>query len=353
MALHFLEAHCVRLITHARCNFHPNLNLVTGANASGKTSLLEAVYLLGSGKSFRTAQPAHVIQHGASSLTVFGRVSQGGRMHSLGLEREGTLRRVRVDEKPEASAAALASRLPVQVLAPETHYAFLGASGERRAALNWGVFHVEQDFFGLWQRYQRLLKQRNAALKSAGELGVWDVELGVLGEQIHQWRERYVEAWNLRFGPCALALTDLDVRLDLLRGWRQDQALTEALRADRGRDREAGFTHSGPHRADVVFRAEKSAGVRQHYSHGQQKLLVAAARLAQLALLAESGQVPVLLIDDLAAELDRAHRAAVLQWLAGLGVQAFITATEESEIDLSPWPEHAKFHVEQGVLSTG
>ncbi len=350
MALHFLEAHRVRLITHVRCDFHPSLNLITGANASGKTSLLEAVYLLGSGKSFRTSQPAHVIQHGASSLTVFGRVSQGGRTHNLGVEREGALRRVRVDEKPETSAAALAARLPVQVLAPETHYAFLGASSERRAALNWGVFHVEQDFYGHWQRYQRLLKQRNAALKSGGEIGAWDVELGILGEQIQRWREQYLTRWNERFGPCTHALTSLDVRLDLQRGWRQDQALTDALRADRGRDQEAGFTHSGPHRADVVFRAV-SGSVRQYYSHGQQKLLVVAARLAQLALLSENGQVPVLLVDDLAAELDRAHRSAVLQWLSGLGIQAFITATEESEIDLSSWPEHAKFHVEQGVLS--
>jgi DNA replication and repair protein RecF len=350
MALHFLEAHRVRLITHARCNLHPSLNLITGANASGKTSLLEAVYLLGSGKSFRSAQPAHVIQHGAASLTVFGRVSHRGQMHSLGLEREGAARRVRVDEKPETSAAALAARLPVQVLAPETHYAFLGVSSERRAALNWGVFHVEQDFYGHWQRYQRLLKQRNAALKGAGEIGVWDVELAALGEKIHDWRERYLATWNERFGACALALTGLDVRLDLQRGWRQDQALAEALRADCGRDREAGFTHSGPHRADVVFRGQ-SGGFRYHYSHGQQKLLVTAARLTQLELLAETGEVPVLLIDDLAAELDRAHRAAVLARLAGLGIQSFITATEESEIDLSPWPDHAKFHVEQGVIS--
>ncbi len=349
MALHFLEAHRVRLITHVRCNLHPSLNLITGANASGKTSLLEAIYLLGSGKSFRTAQPAHVIQHGAASLTVFGRVSHGGQTHSLGLEREGTLRRVRVDEKPETSAAALAARLPVQVLAPETHYAFLGASSERRAALNWGVFHVEQDFYAHWQRYQRLLKQRNAALKAGGEVSVWDMELGLLGEQIHTWRERYLTSWNARFAACAQTLTGLDVRLDLQRGWRQDLTLAEALRADRSRDQEGGFTHSGPHRADVVFRGE-APGVRHHHSHGQQKLLVAAARMTQLALLAQTGLVPVLLIDDLAAELDRAHRNAVLAWLAGLGVQAFITTTEESEIDLSPWPEHARFHVERGVI---
>lgn len=349
MALHFLEAHRVRLITRARCNFHPSLNLITGANASGKTSLLEAIYLLGSGKSFRTAQPAHVIQHGTASLTVFGRVSCRGQTHSLGLEREGVLRRVRVDERPETSAAALAAHLPVQVLAPETHYAFLGASSERRAALNWGVFHVEQDFYGHWQRYQRLLKQRNAALKAGARVDVWDIELGTLGEQIHSWRERYLAQWNEGFGVCAQALAGLEVRLDLQRGWRQDLALAEALQADQGRDQEAGFTHSGPHRADVVFRGD-SGGVRHHYSHGQQKLLVAAARLAQLALLSDSGVVPVLLIDDLAAELDRAHRATILAWLAGLNLQAFITATEESEIDLSPWPEHAKFHVEQGVV---
>lgn len=351
MALHFLEAHRVRLITHARCDFHPRLNLIIGANASGKTSLLEAVFLLGSGKSFRTAQPAQAIQHGERSLTVFGRVSHGGQMHNLGLEREGAIRRVRVDEKPEASAAALAARLPVQVLAPETHYAFLGASHERRAALNWGVFHVEPQFLGHWQRYQRLLKQRNAALKAAGEVGVWDRELSTLGEQIHQWRERYVAAWNARFGPCAAALTGLDVRLDLQRGWRQEQTLAEALQTDHARDREAGFTHSGPHRADVAFRAAQS-GPRQYHSHGQQKLLVAAVRLAQLALIAESGQVPVLLIDDLAAELDRAHRTAVLSWLAGLPVQALITATEEAELDVSAWPDHAKFHVEQGCLTS-
>lgn len=340
----------MRLITHARCTLHPRLNLITGANASGKTSLLEAIYLLGSGKSFRTAQHMHVIQHGAASLTVFGRVSQGEQVHSLGLEREGTQRRMRVDEKPEASAGALAARLPVQVLAPETHYAFLAAANERRAMLNWGVFHVEQDFYGHWLRYQRLLKQRNAALKTGTEVAVWDKELAALGEDIQGWRERYVGEWNTSFRACAQDLTGLDVRIDLLRGWRQDQALADALQADRVRDREAGYTHSGPHRADVIFRGEHGA-TRHHYSHGQQKLLVVAARLAQLERVAGQGKAPVLLIDDLAAELDRFRRHAVLSRLAELGIQSFITATEESEIDLSAWPDHSRFHVEQGVIS--
>ncbi len=133
-------------------------------------------------------------------------------------------------------------------------------------------------------------------------------------------------------------------------GWEDGKNLAECLRQDQSRDRARGFTHSGPHRADL--RIELHAHSAQvDASHGQYKLLVMALRLAQIRKFIGSGNRHCcLLIDDLAAELDLEHRARLARFLSRLPAQLFITATEAALIERRSWPSHKAFHVEQGTI---
>lgn len=353
--LHLEQRH-VRNLVPAALEFDPRVNLIAGPNASGKTSLLEAVYILGTGKSFRTTRLDHAIARGAEDLTVFGRAGPRGDV-AMGFRRLGERREIRVNGDNQDNAAALARHLPLQVIAPDTHFAFLRHSLHRRATLDWGLFHVEQEFYGAWSDYRRLLRQRNAALRQhrpVAEFGGWDQALVAEGERIHAWRQRYVAQWNDALAPLLRRFLGLgDVRLHLRSGWRKGQGLIEALEEDGVRDRDAGYTHSGPHRGDLEILVEGRDG-RQELSQGQWKLAIVALRLAQLVHFHDHvGEACTLLLDDLPAELDTDRRRLVMAEISGLVAQVFVTATTLAEVPLEDLDRPRVFHVEQGRIRSG
>jgi DNA replication and repair protein RecF len=325
MPLIRFECKGVRRLEPTTIEPHARLNLVVGANASGKTSLLEALYILGSGKSFRASQLDKVVQHGCHEFTLFGLVEERGARTRLGYHRVRDGREIHIDGAPVNVSAELARHLPIQAVTPDTHFAFLHQAGARRGALDWALFHVEPGFFPAWTEYRRVLRQRNAALKEGQRSGghrVWDESLVELGETIVRLRT----------------------------GWRRDRSLAQALAEDTDRDREAGYTHSGPHRADIeIHIGDRDA--RQEASQGQWKAVVLSLRMAQLTLFADhTNRESVLLLDDLPAELDVTRRRAVLGQLQRMPAQVFATATEAEQLDIDPGSDHSLFHVEQGVV---
>lgn len=353
MPLALLEFSGVRNLSPARLTVHPRLNLVVGPNASGKTSLLESIHLLGTGKSFRTNRLEKVLQHDTDTLTVFGRCQTGADEVALGYQRRGGENEIHINGEKADHLAALAQRLPLQIISPDTHFSFLKHARFRRSAIDWGLFHVEPEFFGLWSRYQRLLKQRNAALKQPGlATDVWDDSLVEAGEQIHLQRRRYLERLKKYIDQYSTQLLhDADMTLRLRSGWRQGEELARALKTDRERDREQGFTHSGPHRADLEMLLS-GFDARQEASQGQWKLMTLVLRLAQLEdFVVETDRDCILLLDDLAAELDQQRRSRVMALLASLPLQIFATATEQSHLDTGAWDEFKVFHVEQGNIT--
>ncbi len=352
MPLAFLEFSGVRNLSPGRLTVHPRLNLVVGPNASGKTSLLESIHLLGTGKSFRTSRLEKVIQHDTDTLTVFGRCQIGAEEVALGYQRRDGEHEIHINGQKADQLASLAQRLPLQIVSPDTHFSFLKHARYRRSAIDWGLFHVEPEFFDIWSRYQRLLKQRNAALKQDGiATDVWDESLAEAGEQIHQHRRRYLgrlKKFITRYSE--QLLTDAEMDLRLRSGWRQGESLAQVLSEDQQRDREQGFTHSGPHRADLDLMLS-GFDARQEASQGQWKLMTLVLRLAQLEdFVEETGRDCILLLDDLAAELDERRRRMVMALLASLPLQIFATATELSHLDTDAWSDHKVFHVEQGAI---
>lgn len=356
MSLVQLEIHQVRNLSHTEINPSSQINLVYGKNASGKTSLLEAIHILSLARSFRTNHIQQVIQRDKDFLTVFGRINHpdSRQTTAIGIQKGQDQTQIRINNQTVTKTSSLAAALPVQVINPDIHKLLEQGPRYRRQFLDWGVFHVEHTFLSAWQDYHRVLRQRNAALRSHSsqqDIRYWDPLLVEKGEQISRLRCRYIEELQPYLVRYCETLLGLVPELHYQPGWNQGFPFGEALNRGFERDRRYGFTQSGPHRADLVIQHEKQP-VQAVFSRGQQKMLVSAMRLAQIDhLKSHCGQVPVLLVDDLPAELDQAHRAELLALLVGSGAQLFVTATEAALIDTSPWQTVKMFHVEHGSIS--
>jgi DNA replication and repair protein RecF len=339
----------VRCLDQAALELGPRLNLIHGANGSGKTSILESIFLLGRGRSFRTRHTDQLIARGRPSLTLFGQTVEPA--HRIGFEyRRDEAYTARLDGQDVKSLAELPAAFFVEVIDPEVHRLVEGAPGERRRWLDWGVFHVEQTFLEHWVRFSRALRQRNAALKRGHDARLWDAEIVTHGERVAEQRTVWFESVRPYLNETIQRLSGLDVEVSHFRGWSAEKSLGEALADGLDRDRSRGSTLTGPQRADIHLRVGGKAA-RESLSRGQQKLVAAAMVLALLQRLrGEQGAAPTLLLDDPAAELD-AHRLSLLVDLVGeLRCQLVITSLDP-DLRLFGQPEHL-FHVEQGRLTT-
>ena len=354
MSLDSLGIEDFRCIEGATLVLDDRCNVISGENASGKTSLLEAIFVLGRGRSFRTAKTETLIRNGTSAFQLTGRVRGDGSPRPLGLRfsRDGI--EARYGGRPVSGLAELATILPVQAIDPEVHRLIEGGPQERRRFLDWGVFHVEPIFVEHWRRYQRALKQRNAALRSGQRPAVvraWDPELIEAGEMVAAYRARYVASLAPHVGATAERLLGQALEIGLHRGWVPELALGDALEASWKRDHERGLTHPGPHRADLSVRFG-GAAARDRISRGQQKLAASALLLGQLRCDAEQGSgVAALLVDDPAAELDSGNLERLIAEVVALPAQLFVTALEPDNPVLNGLPNGPRFHVEHGKVT--
>ena len=354
MSLDSLGVEDFRCVQSAELELHGRCNLISGENASGKTSLLEAIYVLGRGRSFRTASAEALVRTGRPSYQLTAKVRRGGVSAPLGLRYGKDGFEGRFAGRPVTGLAELATVLPVQAIDPEVHRLIEGGPQERRRFLDWGVFHVEPNFVEHWRRYQRALRQRNAALRSGAAPEVvraWDPELLDAGECVAGFRARYVESLQPQVAAVAERLLGAPLEIALHQGWASDRSLRESVDAAWARDRERGLTHTGPHRADLSVRF-CGAAARDRISRGQQKLAASALLLGQLRCDAELGSsVAALLVDDPAAELDAGNLDRLLREVVELPAQLFVTALDPSNPALAGLPGGHRFHVEHGAVT--
>ena len=351
-----IEITSLRNIEHISLELNPGFNLLYGKNGSGKTSFLEAIYLLGHGYSFRNRSISRVIREGDELLTVFGRLETDSKTLAAGIERHKNGKvRVNVNEEVVSSVAELAKLLPIQLINPDSHAILLAGPKIRRQFLDWGVFHVEHSFYPLWKKLGRVLKQRNAALKSRlpqAPIKLWDSELIELSLEIDVMRVAYIQGFEPVFERIRHELLTLDgFSMTYHRGWASDEAYSEVLERSFSRDLMLGYTQYGPQRADLKCCMGK-VPAQDVLSRGQQKLLVSAMRLAQGVLLKEqTGRSCLYLIDDLPAELDKTRREHLARVLHQIDAQVFVTGVELNELGES-FEDYAyqMFHVEHGTV---
>ncbi|MEO8062523.1 MAG: DNA replication/repair protein RecF [Pseudomonadota bacterium] len=347
MSLAELRIENLRCVESAVLEFSPQLNLIAGENGAGKTSVLEAIFLLGRGRSFRTRSSERLIHHGAPALTVFGRTDDvPSKQAGVEIAADGGTR-ARINGENAQSLLELSGVLPVQAIDPEIHKLVDQGPERRRRWLDWLVFHVEPSFGLHWARYNRALKQRNAALRSGvGDTQAWDGELIRNGEAMTLFRKQALERLAPRLAKTFERFGGLEVNVGFFTGWAADTALEESLSSHLEKDRSRGMTTSGPHRADVTLRRSNKIA-RETLSRGQQKLTAVAMIISQLQLLQdELGMSAVLLLDDPAAELDAKNLQRLFDELASLRCQMIATSlTPETALFQAP---KATFHVEQG-----
>jgi DNA replication and repair protein RecF len=351
MSLRRVQVTDFRCLQSAALDLDPRFTLISGPNGSGKTSLLEAIYVLGRGRSFRTRRLEHLIRQGASQFVVFGEVDAADRRIPLGVEGSASGIRARITGGAAASLAELALALPVQIIDPEVHGLIEDGPNRRRRFLDWGVFHVKQSFVADWQRYRQALKQRNAALKSRQSLaaiGAWDSDLLRYGELLTAARTEYVALLSPHAQIIGRSLLGMELELNYRPGWAKDSNFAESLQHSRSHDQTTGVTQVGPHRAELAIRLN-GLPVKDRISRGQQKLLAAALLIAQLKLFPEGAPVqPSVLLDDPAAELDDDRLAGLIREVASHSVQLIIT-TLHSEFSAFGAPGR-RFRVEAGSL---
>jgi DNA replication and repair protein RecF len=350
MALERLRLESFRCLPSAELAAHPSLNIIAGGNGTGKTSLLEAIYILGRGRSFRAPRLSGVIADGQDAAVVFGEITDPDARLGIQIARSGT--EIRINGESGGTVSQLAEALPVQLIDPNVHELVQGGPGERRRFLDWGVFHVKHDFLDGWRRFRRALQQRNAALRqgaSAEAVAAWEPDLLAGAAIVDQSRRDYISEISPILQRYASKFLEMTVKLNYRPGWSDGAGLAEALAVGADRDRAYGATQSGPHRAELEILMD-GIPARHRLSRGQHKLLGSALILGQSDWVQQvSGKQSVLLVDEPAAELDAEHLAALLNGVTESGAQVFITALKTGALPVRV--DYQGFHVERGEVS--
>jgi DNA replication and repair protein RecF len=348
VTLQRLSLTSLRCIEAAEITLNPSATFIFGPNGAGKTSILESIFVLSRGRSFRARQLRRLVRHGLESFTVFAELVDPN--HRIGVALQHGRLEKRIDGRPAPGMAELAALLPAYSIEPGLHALLEGGPSDRRRFLDWGVFHVEHNYLALWRRYRRLLSQRNATLKTGprgAELRPWTEALAVAGMLVDEQRSRYVEVLTPLIARYGEALLSESLSITYRRGWASEEDFAAALERHDRRDREVGATSVGPHRADLEVCITGRA-VNLGASRGQQKLAVAAMVLAQVT--AHQGHAngrAVLLVDDPAAELDAGSLARLTDCLARVDAQLVITALTGLGLDTG---SGRVFHVERGKV---
>ena len=352
MSLSRLELENFRNLHSVQIEPDEGLNLIIGENAAGKTSLLEAIFYMSYGRSFRSSQVKHLISHDNDYFRIIGTLSDSGTR--VGIERSTESQLIRVNQKTITKISELSSLLPVLVLHPDSHQLISSGPEHRRQFMDWGVFHVEHQFLIAWKKYKTALSQRNAALRMSQPdklCTLWNKELVESAQIIEILRLKYLESIQVITNKLAETLfPDHSILLSYKRGWPSDIEYADHLTANLMRDKEKGFTQSGPHRADIKILVDKQPA-QSTISRGQQKKLVTLLKIAQLTLFTQNSKNKcVLLYDDLPAELDSGNQNKIMSILSRLNIQLFVTAIDTKQIQFHDWHKHKVFHVEHGEI---
>lgn len=347
-----LNIHNFRNLSNISTTFSPSFNLVCGVNGAGKTSLLEAIYYLGLGKSFRASLSHRIIQHEHESFVLAANITTPSQQ-SLGIERKRTgERQIKLNGDLQTTIAEITKQLPIQFMSPISYRFFHDGPKIRRQYLDWALFHVEPNFLNLWQRFQRVLRQRNAALKQNASVNAWNAEYITTAIAVDQAREKiFAQLTPLCLTQLKHLLPNFEFNLRYKRGWANNSDLSSLLNVHLMRDQQLGYTYYGPQRADFILE-QGGISVQDNLSQGQQKLAAYALHLSLGMLLHEkTQQSPIYLIDDLPSELDANSRGKIIAALIELDAQVFVTSIDREDLkDLLVIDNAVMFHVEHGGL---
>jgi DNA replication and repair protein RecF len=356
--LHLKSLHIenLRNIELADLTLSKNINIIQGSNGAGKTSLLEAMYMLARAKTFRQTTSRSIIAEHKNSLTLFSEANtEQDETIKVGLIKQGSKLNIKINGEKVSRLSDLATIFPISLINPQSHRIIEEGPDNRRRLLNWGVFHVEHRFRFLASKYQRVLQQRNSALRlHEKNLSIWDEQLVSFGEQIAESHSRYITMWVDTVRELVSKIPYLsDIEMTYHQGWETNKSLIESLNEHQALDFKRGYTTPGPHRSEIHISID-GKGAKYILSRGQQKVLVTLLLIAQSRLLFNAvGEKAVFLVDDLAAELDRNSQNLILQAIRNEACQAVITTLDFTDLPVQQIKTDnapKMFHVEHGMF---
>ena len=335
MSVNKLTTHDFRNLTGEPIYFHHNINFFIGENGSGKSSLLEALFFLGHGKSFRTSKTDSLVNYGEQQFVVSVKDDNN---YQLGLSKNIVtgITTIKIDGERHTRLSALAKNIAVQIVTPESFKLFFGGPKERRKFIDLGMFHVKHDFSNQWSEFSRILKQRNACIRTKVDkntLDYWTDQFCIHSNIVAELRLYYIDELisELKYWLTLLLPSLVDnISVQYMQGWAKKRLLSDVLLTNQERESNYGYSLYGAHKFDVKFLLGKN-DLENQLSRGQQKLFLLALTFAQAKLIERVKRVkPILLIDDVGAELDVNSRRALSTAIEKLDCQVIITAIEES-----------------------
>lgn len=346
MILQQLVVRHFRNLEHVELPLHPRCNVFVGANGQGKTALVEAMYFLSRGQSFRTHLTAPLIQFDFPRLSIQALTPQGDQI-SFEKPVKGPSK-LFLNQKKCQRMSELTKHLPCQLFYQE-HFQIMDAASQiRRQLLDWGLFYIYPKYVKIWQDFKRVLLQRNAVLKHRSDvhhLRLWNKPFVDAAMKMDEYRCRYVT--DLQYG--LFEMQGPPCELKYFNGWdksNQNLTLLEMLEAQEELDRKQMYTHSGPHHADLLFLTEHGKG-KVEWSRGQQKMILILLKLTQAKILNRSC---LFLLDDLAAELDQAHLDHVYLKLQQAQGQLMMTTLDDAAKNHKFFADSRWFYLKNGAI---
>lgn len=356
MSIKYLRLDNFRNFSNIELKFTPGINVIVGENGVGKTSVLEAVYLLSTGRSFRINNLSRLINFSSDNTTVYSEleISLGNGSlvpYTVGYQRDiSSERRLKLNNSSITSISEVAKIFALCCLEGNWFRALYQPPQFRRKNLDWGVFHVKHSFFESWKRYSEVVKQRNVILRTKrniGSLPAWNIEFSKAAKDLVILRQQYFELLKPCFNyyQSVLKLDGLGINISLNSGIPGLKKNVDKNSADglelliqnelidnKDRDLERGYTTIGPHRADITFKTPLGYA-KDILSRGQHKMILLAYFFAQLKCINENtSKRCTVLLDDLAAELDNNALDLLYHELETLENQVIITAINKETI---------------------
>ncbi len=343
-----------RCIKKANIFLGEGINYLFGTNGSGKSSFLEAINVLATGKSFRTSKIENIRSFDSDYFTISSTIKRKGIENFIGLRKDKKNFDIRINSSSVNRLSELALNFSLITYHSHSNFMIEGEPHYRRKYLDWWLFYSNNQFYSEWQRYHKLLKQRNASLRyEISLLNVWDDALAKSGETIN----------NLRYSASAILMEELanlihnnypsyvpSFSWTYYSGWAKDEPLLSALKKNQQKDIQYGFTSVGPHRGDLKLYVQ-GKDAKETLSRGQQKtlsllMLVALASVHKKVL----HEIPIFMIDDVSSELDTIHRYNIVEEIISLGGQVIFTAIDKKDLMFSTPNEVNTFVLQKGEV---